>query len=208
MAGQNDKRGQSTLAMPECPKEKPSDGAFDLIYEPAVVYSQLGNMSTPLRSFISFRRTIISSSVILSVLTGFVSCVVAKDSGSSDFQGTWELVYQESGGKKLPDEKAAEMFHGKMVFKDNEIHYTVELPGFDFKFSYQLHSDQRPKGIDLKVTETSDAKGTGKTLLGIYSFEGDTLEICYNLATRPTEFAAAEGSDNVLIVLKKASASQ
>src|SRR5579859_1661550 len=165
-------------------------------------------MRTTMRNFMSFRFTIISCFVILSALTGFTTCAYGKDLESSDLQGTWRLVYQENGGKKLPDEKAAEMFHGKMVFKGSEIRYTVELPGFDFKFSYQLHSDQQPKWIDLKLTETPDGKGTGKTMIGIYRLEGDTLEICYNAAKRPTEFAAAEGSDNVLIVAKKASALQ
>jgi uncharacterized protein (TIGR03067 family) len=155
----------------------------------------------------SFRRTIISCFVLLLALTGFITGAKDKDLESSDLQGTWNLVYQESGGKKLPNEKAAEKFHGKMVFEGSEIRYTVELPGFDFKFSYQLYSNQQPKGIDLKVTETPDSKGIETTMKGIYRLEGDNLKICYNPAKRPTEFAAAEGSKNVLIVLKKASPS-
>ena len=118
------------------------------------------------------------------------------------------MEYQESGGKKLPDEKAAEMFHGKMVFKGSEIRYTVELPGFDFKFSYLLHADQQPTGIDLKVTGTSDGRDIGKILVGICRIQGDTLEICYNPAKCPSDFAATEGSDNALIVLKKVTTPQ
>lgn len=133
---------------------------------------------------------------------------MGKDLGPSDLQGTWKLVYQESGGRKLPDEKTAEMFHGKMVFKGSEIRYTVELPGFDFRYSYLLHSGQQLTGIDLTVTETPDGKGLGEMMPGICRVDGDTLEICYNAAKRPAEFAAAEGSGNVLIVLKKAAAVQ
>jgi uncharacterized protein (TIGR03067 family) len=123
-------------------------------------------------------------------------------------QGTWALVYQEMDGKKLPDEKDAEMFHGKMVFAGDKIHYSVELPGFDFRFAYELHADQQPKGIDLTLTETSDGQGVGQTAFGIYRFEGGTLEICHSKTNRPTGFSAGEGSQNVLIVMKRTSGSQ
>ena len=46
-------------------------------------------------------------------------------------RGTWPLVYQEMNGQKVPDEKAAEMLHGKMVFTGDKIHYSAELQGFD-----------------------------------------------------------------------------
>ena len=161
-----------------------------------------------MRNITSFRHTIIWCSVVLLALTGIAGRATGKDSVPSEvdkLQGTWKLVYQEMNGKKLPDEKTAGMLHGKMVFTGSEIRYTVELPGFDFKYSYQLHPDLSPKGIDLKVTKTSDGKGVGTTMLGIYRFEGDTLEICYSIMKRPTEYGAAEGSDTVLIVLKKVS---
>lgn len=165
-------------------------------------------MRTIIKSFMPLRHSIIACSAALLVLISFSTCAVGKDLESSDLQGTWKLVYQESGGKKLPDEKTAEMYHGKMVFRGSEIQYTVELPGFDFRFSFLLHSNKQPTGIDLKLVETKDGKGTGKMMLGICRLEGDTLKICYNAAKRPTEFAAAEGSDNMLIVLKKAATSQ
>ncbi len=149
------------------------------------------------------RRSIIWCGTTSLALISFISCAVGKDLQSSDLQGTWRLLYQESGGKKLPDEKAAEMFDGKMVFKGSEVRYTVQLPGFDFKFSYALNAAQRPTGIDLKLLAAPDGKDTGKTMMGICRLDGDTLEICYNAAKRPSEFVAAEGSDNVLIVLKK-----
>jgi uncharacterized protein (TIGR03067 family) len=123
-------------------------------------------------------------------------------------QGTWALVYQEMDGKKLPDEKDAEMFHGKMVFAGDKIHYSVELPGFDFRFAYELHADKQPKGIDLTLTETSDGQGVGQMAFGIYRFEGRTLEICHSKTNRPTAFSAGEGSQNVLIVMKRTSGSQ
>ena len=133
------------------------------------------------------------------------------DSSRSDadqLQGEWKLVYQEMDGKKLPDEKQAEMFHGTMDFAGDRSHYSVELPGFDFRFSYKLHPDQHPKGIDLTLTETRDGKGEGQTMLGIYRLKEGTLEICHSRTNRPTDFTAGKGSHHVLIVLKRASDSQ
>ncbi len=94
-----------------------------------------------------------------------VGCAVAADLARSDaeqLQGKWQLVYREMDGKKLPNEKEAEMFHGMMDFTGDMIHYSAELPGFDFRFSYKLHPDRHPKEIDLTLTETPDGKGKGK----------------------------------------------
>jgi len=41
-----------------------------------------------------------------------MGCVSEKNSAKSEIQklqGTWQLVYQQMDGKKLPDQKAAEM---------------------------------------------------------------------------------------------------
>jgi len=40
--------------------------------------------------------------------------------------------FRQIEGRKLPDEMAAEKFHGKTVFDGSEIDYTVELPGFSY----------------------------------------------------------------------------
>src|SRR5205807_5543084 len=80
----------------------------------------------------------------ISLLLG-TACATEKNLAKPEMeklQGTWQLVYQQINGKKLPDEKTAEMLHGKMVFTGNKIHYTVELQGFDFEFTYRLHPDQ------------------------------------------------------------------
>ncbi len=123
-------------------------------------------------------------------------------------QGTWPLVYQELDGRKVPDEQAAEMLHGKMVFAGDKIHYSAELPGFDFRFAYKLHPEQQPKGIDLTLTETPGGQGIGQTMFGIYRLEGGTLEICHSKTNRPSDFNAGGGSHNILIVLKRGSGSQ
>ena len=118
-------------------------------------------------------------------------------------QGKWQLVYQEMDGKKLPDERQSEMFHGMMDISADKIYYQVDLQGFDFEFSYRLHPDQHPKGIDLTLTKTPDGKGEGQTMLGIYRLKEGTLEICHSKTNRPSDFIAGKGSHQVLIVLKR-----
>lgn len=139
-----------------------------------------------------------------------ISLVAQEPSPNSrtiQLQGVWELVYQQINGKRLPDEKAAATLHGTMVLTVDKIRYTVDLPKFDFEFSYRLHSDQRPGAIDLEITDAPDKLGVGTKLLGIYAVEGRKLKICYNRNARPTEFVAEEGSHNTLIVLTRRSLS-
>ena len=141
----------------------------------------------------------------LSLGLAATGCRAEKNSASSDtdkLQGTWELVYQQINGKKLPDEKAAEMFHGKAVFAGDKFRYTVELPGFDFEFAYKLNPEHQPKEIDLRLTDSADKQGIGQEFFGIYRLHDDKLEICYSKTKRPVDFNAGEGSRNQLIVLK------
>ncbi len=118
-------------------------------------------------------------------------------------QGTWDVVYQEINGTKLPDEKMARLFHAKIVFVGHAMHYTADLQGFDFRFTYNLYPGHRLKEIDLRVMETLDEKGTGQEFYGIYRLRGDELRICYSKAKRPQKLVAGEESHNTLIVLKR-----
>lgn len=133
------------------------------------------------------------------------SCAKNVDSDKKEIgklQGTWQLVYQQQNGKKLPDEQTAKMFEGKMAVAGNKIHYTVLLPGFDFTFVYKLDSSQQPKTIDLESINPEDNYVNGR-FLGIYTLDKNTLKICYNKSKRPTDFNAEAGVENVLIVLKR-----
>ena len=135
-----------------------------------------------------------------------IGCAPQKHSVTSEIerlQGTWQLVYQQMNGKKLPDEETAKMFHGQMVFAGDKIHYSVELPGFDFAFAYKLRPEVTPKTIDLELIDTVDKQGIGQKTFGIYSLERDTLKICHSKGVRPKDFDAGDGSHNMLIVLKR-----
>ena len=73
-------------------------------------------------------------------------------------------------------------------------------------------ADEPPPGARLKKSATIDFRNTagemkGKTWLGIYELDGDTLRICDNAddvaGGRPAAFVSSAGSDQVLISFKR-----
>ena len=71
-----------------------------------------------------------------------------------------------------------------------------------FDSTYRIDSDKKPKHIDLIGTE-GDNKG--KAAQGIYSIEGDTLQICYTMPgqKRPEQFESKVDSGITLVVWKR-----
>jgi hypothetical protein len=61
-----------------------------------------------------------------------------------------------------------------------------------------LDPTSKPRSYDLAMTT--------RTIEGIYSLEGDTLRLCYDMgweSKRPGAFKTAKGSQHVLVVLKR-----
>jgi uncharacterized protein (TIGR03067 family) len=70
--------------------------------------------------------------------------------------------------------------------------------GNDNEANYKLDETKKPK----EMTVTHD----GKTMLGIYKLEGDKLTVCIaneDDNTRPTEFVSKDGTQTMLIVMKR-----
>jgi RNA polymerase sigma factor (sigma-70 family) len=107
--------------------------------------------------------------------------------------GTWALVSGEEGGQKAPPERLKD---ATVTFAEGG-KLTVKMGERDQEFTFKLDPAKKPK-------EFSATNDQGRTLLGIYKLEGDTLTVCFDRSgERPAEFASKEGTTVVLDVLKR-----
>ena len=95
----------------------------------------------------------------------------------------------------MPEEEVKE---AKLIFAADG-KFTAIVKGKKTEGPYKLNPAKKPK----EITTTND---DGKTHLGIYELDGDTLTICMHQedgADRPTEFATKADTKVVLVVLKR-----
>jgi uncharacterized protein (TIGR03067 family) len=124
-----------------------------------------------------------------------------QDSSTSDdlekLQGTWILLSLEVEGAKLPD---AMLSGSKIIIKGENFKSISAGVAYEGKIKIDLNA--KPKTIDLIFT---DGPEKGRTSLGIYELDGDSLRICLSLAgsTRPIEFASKPGSGFAFETLKR-----
>lgn len=111
-------------------------------------------------------------------------------------EGDWVVVSMEVDGLKVPDEDAMAFF--RTVKGDS---YTVsryrKVAG---KGTIRLDATKKPRAIDARP-----AGAEGKSLLGIYQFDGNKLKLCFARpgADRPTEFVSKEGSGHNLTIWQR-----
>jgi uncharacterized protein (TIGR03067 family) len=111
-------------------------------------------------------------------------------------KGTWKAVSTETNGNKRDNPNYELSFEGGKYKQKN-------MGVVDEEGEYKLGTDKKPATLDLKILTGMDE---GKSQVGIYKIEGDTLTICFALAgdtTRPTDFTAKEDSNRFMVVLKR-----
>jgi uncharacterized protein (TIGR03067 family) len=116
----------------------------------------------------------------------------------AQLEGEWSMVSGQANGAAMPE---AFVNSGKRVATDGET--TITFGGqVNFKAKFSIDPTKKPKAIDYTMTE---GPTKGRTHLGIYELDGDTVRFCFAApgADRPTDFTAEEGSRRTLSVWKR-----
>ncbi len=140
------------------------------------------------------------SALMIAVLV-LIAPTMAQDATDKErvqLEGEWSMVSGEANGVSMPE---ATVMTGKRVAKEGKT--TISFGGrIYFKAKYRIDPTKKPKAIDYTMTE---GPTKGKTHLGIYELDGDTVKFCFAAPgkDRPTEFTAKEGSQQTLSVWKR-----
>lgn len=111
------------------------------------------------------------------------------------FQGTWVITSWVRDGKADKSHEG-----GKVTFKGRNFERTSAKE--TVKGTIKPNPKTKPKELETTLTEGPDK---GKTLAGIYEFEGETLKICYAGPDkdRPKDFTSKPESGHFLLVFKR-----
>jgi uncharacterized protein (TIGR03067 family) len=113
-------------------------------------------------------------------------------------EGEWSMVSGEASGMPMPAEMVAT---GKRVAKAGEVAITFDGQLY-FKAKFTIDPSKTPKTINYSMTE---GPTKGKTHLGIYELDGDTVKFCFAAPgkPRPNDFTADQGSERTLSIWKR-----
>jgi uncharacterized protein (TIGR03067 family) len=144
----------------------------------------------------------------LAGLLGLLLCaatVVAGGDGKKaleQWQGNWQIEELTVNGKLAPKDKIE---NTRVVIEGNKMMLKAPNGEVARAFEIKLDPGKEPHVITTKALQ-GDFKDKMQT--GIYDLKGDTLRICISNrpeGEQPTEFSSKEGSNHVLLLLKKAS---
>ena len=147
-----------------------------------------------------YKTTLMAVAVLLlwSVWSSFAAGVEGADAQQElqKFQGTWVMVSAEMDGKKIADENVG---RSKITFQGDKMqvlvpHQHAEMIVVDI---VKIDPSKNPKEMHFVRKNGPNA---GKTMIGIYEFEGDDQ---YRFAFDPTgattlkEFTTKEGTGHI-----------
>ena len=134
----------------------------------------------------------------------FLGAEGKKDDAKKDkeaLQGAWKIVSSEAGGKDQ-----TEGFKDHLIVFEGDTFALKKGDQVGLKGTFKLDPSQKPKAIDLTITEGGREGDKGKVLHGIYELGKDALKWCTaepGGTDRPREFSTTEGVNHMLVTLKK-----
>jgi uncharacterized protein (TIGR03067 family) len=138
------------------------------------------------------------------VLTALASTSLADEAAEEEsrkLEGTWKFVSLMSDGQEAPKEVIEKW---RWSVRGDEITWGDPIQG-ETKTSFKIDPSKSPKAIEITAL---DGKTKGKSLQGIYRFEGERLTVCLPEGrqaeegrTRPEEFGGGQGMS--LFVLER-----
>jgi uncharacterized protein (TIGR03067 family) len=114
-------------------------------------------------------------------------------------QGNWEAVAVREGGKELGAEERVAV---RVRFKGDEITF-YPIKDEKARVTFRLDPAASPKAMTLTEQEGEDK---GQSVPAIYELHGDRLKLCVAMkagVARPTEFTSPDGSNLLLLDLKR-----
>lgn len=136
-------------------------------------------------------RTRCALAVVMTFLLTMGEAIRAQEKEGID--GAWVVVSVEFAGQTVGELKGATLLlaDGKKTFRMPQ--------GAEEEGAYTLDSTKTPKQIDATTV------GKPGVVKGVYSLDGDTLRMCFahQGGQRPDGFATQQGSDCLLMVLKR-----
>jgi uncharacterized protein (TIGR03067 family) len=132
---------------------------------------------------------------VVAVASAWVDDKPAVQTEIAQLQGEWSMASGERDGQPFPEDFVK---GSSRVCKGDETTVTVGGQLF-MKAQFTVDPSKQPKTIDYRVT---DGPNKGKTQLGLYAIDGDTVKFCFSgpEQKRPTDFTTKPGDGRTLSV--------
>ena len=115
-------------------------------------------------------------------------------------RGTWRAVTARQRGESK--DEAAEH---RLIFSGDE--FSIKRNDETIlKGKFKIDPSKKPKEIEMEIAEAAKEQLHGKTVLGIYELDADTLKWCANdpgETERPKEFSGEPGTNHFLVTFKR-----
>jgi uncharacterized protein (TIGR03067 family) len=137
--------------------------------------------------------------IVISLLLGADAPEDDVKKDKEKLQGTWKAVTAQRRGESDPTAEEHRLIFSGDEFSVKKGEETM------IKGKYQIDPSKKPKEIDMEFIETKRDSLKGKTALGIYELDGNTLKWCWNRpgGQRPKTFSSEAEDEHLLVTLKR-----